>query len=227
MCRVEDRRDAPRALSVAHYQDGCRNVCTVLYTLSLYIRRGKTPRLYDHAVHGTSANDFLQFAYISIALTASSEQYVVMLRDDHSSYCWLFAIPDTSAKNAARSIIDCCAAFGVPSGSMSDGQTNFKNETLRLVAEKLRVPHQFTLPYVPWSNGGIERRGKDILHVLRSTASKLQLVHEEWPNLLPLVQNAINNAPSSQRAGVPPTTAMTGMSATPQSRPSIACRRPR
>lgn len=176
---------------------------------------GKTPRPYGPAVHGTCPNDLLQFDYITLTPAASGELYVLMLRDDHSNYCWFFPFPDTSAENAARAIIDWCAAFGVPHGLMSDGPTHFRNETLRLVAKGLRVPHHFTLPYAPWSNGGIERLGKELLRVLRSTSSELQLAHEEWPDLLPLVQSAINNAPSPQRAGVPPIKAMTGMAATP------------
>lgn len=137
-----------------------------------------------------------------------------MLRDDHSNYCWLFSFPDTLAENAARAIIDWSAAFGVPRGLMSDGPTHFKNETLRRVSKGLRVPHHFTLPYTPWSNGAVERLGKELLRVFRAVCSELQLRPEEWPDLLPLVQSAINNAPSPQRADIPPVTAMTGMDAT-------------
>lgn len=54
---------------------------------------------------------------------------------------------DTSAKNAARVITDWVAALGAPNGLMSDGPTHFKNNTVRLVAKGLKVPHHFTLPY--------------------------------------------------------------------------------
>lgn len=58
---------------------------------------------------------------------------------------------------------------------MSDGPTHFKNQTLRLVAKRLEVPHHFTLPYCPWSDGAIKCTRKELVKVLRSVVSKLQL----------------------------------------------------
>lgn len=58
---------------------------------------------------------------------------------------------------------------------MRDGPTHFKNETLRLVAKGLQVPHHFTLPYSPWSNGAVERLGKEMLRFFRSVVSELQM----------------------------------------------------
>lgn len=172
---------------------------------------GKVPRPFGPAVHRTSANDLLQFDYIGIAKAHSGEKYVLILRDDHSNYCWLYACPETSAEHAARAIKDWSAAFGVPNQQMSDGPTHFTNEVLGLVAKGLRVPHHFTLPYSPWSNGAVERLGKELLRVFRSVVSELRLDHGEWPDLLPLVQSALNNAPSPQRANVSPVKAMTGL----------------
>ena len=132
----------------------------------------KIPRPFGPAVHGTKPNDLLQFDYIEIAPGSNGEKYVLMLRDDHSNYAWFFPTADTSAEQAATAIIDWCAAFGVPKMLMSDGPTHFKNETLGRLAKSLRVPHHFTLPYSPWSNGGIERLGKELLRIFRSVTSE-------------------------------------------------------
>ena len=94
-----------------------------------------------------------------------------MLRDDHTDYKWVFAFPDTAAENTAHAIIDWCVAFGVPA-LMSDGRTNFKNETIRLVSKGLKVPHHFTLPYCPWSNGAVERLGKELIRISRAVLSE-------------------------------------------------------
>lgn len=69
---------------------------------------------------------------------------------------------------------------------MSDGPTHFRNKTLREVSRRMKVPHHFTLPYTPWSNGGIERVSKELLRLFRATLSELQMDHSEWPDLLPL-----------------------------------------
>lgn len=171
---------------------------------------GKVPRPFGPAVHGTSPNDLLQFDYIELGPTPDGTKYVLMLRDDHSDYHWFFAFPDTSAENAAVAIIDWCAALGVPNGFMSDGPTHFRNETVRLISKGLKVPHHFTLPYSPWSNGAVERLGRELLRVMRSVLSELQMPFTEWPDILPLVQSALNNSPSPQRGNISPFTAFMG-----------------
>ena len=147
-----------------------------------------------------------------------------MLRDDHSDYKWFFPFSDTLAENAAIAIIDWCAAFGVPNGLMSDGPTHFRNETVRLVCKGLKVPHHFTLPNTPWSNGAVERLGKELIRVFRAALSELQLDLKEWPDLLPVVQSVLNNSPSPQRGNVAPITAYLGREPTPPIRTFLRSR---
>lgn len=121
------------------------------------------PRLYDPAMYGSAANGLFQFVSIDNASAASSKRYVLMLRDEHSNYCRLFACFETSAKHAVTAIVDWCAAFEVRSQLISDRPAHFLNETFRLVGTGLRVAHPFTLPYTLWSIGGVEQRGKNVL----------------------------------------------------------------
>ena len=115
----------------------------------------KVPHPFGLSVHGTKANDNLQFDYIDLGASQSGDKYVLMLRDDHSDYKCFLAFPNTLAENAATAVIEWCAVFGVPNGLMSDGPTQFRNEVVRLVTKGLKVPHHFTLPYCPWSNGAV------------------------------------------------------------------------
>lgn len=98
---------------------------------------------------------------------------------------------------------------------MSDGPTHFQNETIQMLAKGLRAQHHFTLPYCPWSNGAVERLGKELLRTARALLSELQLRQDEWPQLLPIFQSAINNSPSPQRNNVAPITAFTGRPSSP------------
>lgn len=173
------------------------------------------PRPYGPAVHGTKPNDLLQFDYIEIGPSTTGMKYILMLKDSHSTHCWLFPFGNTSAENSARAIIEWCAAFGVSNGMMSDGPTNFLNEIVRRVCKGLKAPHHFTLPYTPWSNGSIERLGKELLRVFRSVITELQLKFDEWPDLLPVVQSALNNAPSPIRGNIAPITELLGLAPTP------------
>lgn len=71
---------------------------------------------------------------------------------------------------------------------MSDGRTHFKNETLRRVFKGLKFPHHFTLLYCPWSNGTVDRLGREILGLFLAVVSELRVNPDKWPDLLPLVQ---------------------------------------
>lgn len=46
--------------------------------------RGKVPRSFGLAIHGTFPNDLVHFDYIEKRLSLSGEKYILILRDDHS-----------------------------------------------------------------------------------------------------------------------------------------------
>lgn len=50
----------------------------------------KVPRQFGPAVHGTKANDLLQFNYIEISQSPIGETYLLIWRDDHSDYKYFF-----------------------------------------------------------------------------------------------------------------------------------------
>lgn len=121
-----------------------------------------------------------------------------MLRNDHLYYKWLIMFGDTSADNKAYAIIDQCAVFGVPNGPMSDGLSQVRNETVRLICKDLRVPHHFTIPYTPWSNGSGERMRKKLRRVSRPIVYQLRLEFSYWISLFPIAQSVLNlTAPDS------------------------------
>ena len=175
----------------------------------------RVPRPFAPAVHGTKPNDLVQFDYIHMAQCATGDKYILMIRDDHSGYTWFYPSPTTSAEQASHALIDWCAAFGAPVSFMSDGPTHFRNESIRLLAKGLRTRHHFTMAYCPWSNGAIERLGKELLRVSRSVLSELQLSPDVWPDLLPVFQSVINNSLSPQRNNIAPITAFTGQQPSP------------
>jgi len=171
----------------------------------------KVPRPFGPAFHGTSANDLLQFDFLEIGPSTAGSKYILILRDDFSSFVWLFPYAEADSQNAASAVLEWCTSFATPKALMSDGGSHFKNETVRELCKSLRVPHHFTLPYTPWSNGAVERTGKELLRIFRATCSELQLPFEDWPVLVPLIQSALNNAPSPQRRNLAPVTIFAGL----------------
>lgn len=108
-----------------------------------------------------------------------------MRRDDHSYHYWLYPTGTTNAGSAAHSTLHWCAAIGAHTAIMSDGPKHFRNETSRLLEHGLKSRHHFTLPYFPWSNGAVERLGKELLQASRPVLSGLQVPVDNWPQLLP------------------------------------------
>lgn len=133
------------------------------------------PRLFGPARHGTEPNDLVQFDFIKMGVGTTGEKYILVLRDDHNSYCWLYSAATKSAEKTAHALLDWCAAFGTPKGLMSDGRTYFKNEAVELPTRGLSTPHHFTLPHCPWSNGIVERWGEKLLRVARAILLECQL----------------------------------------------------
>lgn len=117
-----------------------------------------------------------------------------MIRDDFSSSCWFLLFAEANSEDSADALIEGASIFTIFNGMMSYGPKNFENETFRLVTKGLRAPHHFTLPYIPRSNGGIKRLGKELLSIFWGLLLLLKMRQEEWPILTPIIQLALNHS---------------------------------
>eukprot|EP00171_Calliarthron_tuberculosum_P002705 IDg2705t1 len=106
----------------------------------------RIPRPFGPAFHGLAPNDLLPFDFLEMTPSVTGAKYILILRDDFSSFIWMYPFPEADAHNAADAIIDWSASFSTPKALISDRGTHFKNETVRLITKALYVPHHFTLP---------------------------------------------------------------------------------
>lgn len=79
------------------------------------------------------------------------------------------------------------------------------------MTKALRIPHHFTLPYCPCSNGAVERLDRKELRVAHALLSELQLRPDQWPDLLTLFQSALNQSPSPQGNNLAPVPVFTDL----------------
>ena len=170
----------------------------------------REPRPFGPALHGMFSNDLIQFDFIEMGPSSTGMKYLLMIKDDFSSYSWFIPFSNANAENAADGLLEWCATFSIPKYLMTDGGSHFKNETIRFLTKALQAPHHFTLPYTPWSNGSVERLGREILRLFRATVSEMQKPFTEWPALVPVLEMSLNNSPSPQCATQPPTTIFIG-----------------
>lgn len=166
-------------------------------------------------MHGTAPNSLFKINFFALRQSTTGDNYVLMIRDDHSGYGWIYPIPNSMADQGAHALLYRCFAFRAPLSSMSDLPTHFNNKRLAIIAQRLRSKHHITAPYCSWSSGAVERFGKDMLRLCRAVISEHQLLYRSWPDIVPLIQSALKNAPSPQRANLSPIQCFTELPATP------------
>ena len=111
---------------------------------------------------------------------------------------------------ASKALLEWGSRHGLPEWIISDGGTHFANHALKLVSQRMGVRHHITLAHCPWSNGSVEIVGFDLIYTLRCVLSELEMLMTQWPEVIPLVQYAINHRPRESLGGRTPIEVMTG-----------------
>lgn len=97
----------------------------------------REPRPFGPALYGTSANDLIQYDYIEMGPSTTGMKYLLLMRDDFSSYCWFLPFSNANSENAADALLEWATTFNTPKGLISDGGTHFKNETVRILTKSI------------------------------------------------------------------------------------------
>ena len=206
-----------RLMVCAHmHEAGHRGICATMHRLGAYcVREGMkedaaeivqqclhcvdsragnvVPRPLGEILHGTEVGEVLHFDYLKLGDSDDGYAYVLVLVDDV----------------AARSILEWVSVLGTPEVFVSDGASQFKNETLKLVAAKLGASHRFSVAYSSWSNGTVERMNLEVVRTFRAVMSERGRPLSEWPDSIYALQFALNLA-YRERMGATPFQLMTG-----------------
>ena len=174
------------------------------------------PRPLGHALHAVEPNKLLHFDFCYISTGEKGKTYVLVLKDDHSSYVWLVPTTEVTAEAAATALIDWFATFGIVQQWVSDRGSHFKNEVVRSLKEKNNSGHHFTLAYCLWSNETVEVVCRELLRACRAMLSEYQLPFTSWPSIIPVVQSALNISILERLGNRCPLTVFTGL---PQDNP--------
>lgn len=183
----------------------------------LKTKGGKTiPRPWMHIPAANGPNEVIHFDYVYIraATTATAPEYVLVIVDGFSRFVWLSAHCQANAANTVTSLLQWFGLFGIVRKWVSDQGRHFLNDVVSQLQQRLGADHRFTTAYAPWSNGIAERVGRTLRETLSVLVSEGKHAPDAWPSLLPLVNNVINQCPSSALGGRSPITAFTGRSPT-------------
>lgn len=158
----------------------------------------KIPRPLAMTLHASSPNEVLHFDYLYLGASVDDEKYVLVLKDDLSSYAWIEPTNSASAEHAAACLARWTRTFSAPATWVSDQGGHFINETLRQLATVYNISHRPKIAYTPWTNGTVERLNRDIIAARRALIAELKLGPQDWKSVICILPSILNEAPLSR-----------------------------
>jgi transposase InsO family protein len=102
--------------------------------------------------------------------------------------------------------------FPDPTFLISDRGTHFTAKLFTQIAEIRGFEHHMTTPYSPWTHGGVERLGRQVLKSMRALLATMDRDERDWPAIAPVIQGCINkNLRVSSRGDKTPMQLLTGL----------------
>ena len=119
-------------------------------------------------------------------------QYILVIIDTFSRYITLWPTRSTTANEAADAIVQHVGLFGSPKEILTDGGSQFWNETISELVTLLNAKLLVTIAYSKQENSIVERANKEVMRHLRAFIFDSKIMND-WVKYLPLVQRIINN----------------------------------
>jgi hypothetical protein len=121
--------------------------------------------------------------------------YVVMIVDSFTRFLFAVPVPDKTAINAGRAIMQSIGIFGAPITIRSDGGGEFVGDIIKSIEVMTGVKHHRIQPYQHTGNSLVERANRSVLEHMRTIIwdKRLQFNGEYmWSDLLPMACRIIN-----------------------------------
>jgi transposase InsO family protein len=118
-------------------------------------------------------------------------QHIIVVIDCFTRFVELFPAKSTTADDAAKCILSVVGRYGLPDRILTDGGSQFANETIKELVDALDTKHQITLRYSKEENSMVERANKEVLRHLKAFVYDTR-IREDWVDFLPLIQRIIN-----------------------------------
>ncbi|MEM1369509.1 MAG: RNase H-like domain-containing protein [Cyanobacteria bacterium P01_H01_bin.15] len=157
----------------------------------------KVPRPLASTAHASSPNEIIHFDYLYLGQSSNNSnpmKYVLVIKDDLSSYCWLETTFSANAEHVAEVLARWTRVFGSPKIWVSDQGSHFKNEVVSYLARLHHIRHHHTVAYSPWANGTVESLMRSILAATRSLLAEWKLAPTDWTSIIPTIATALNEA---------------------------------
>lgn len=102
----------------------------------------KIPRPLSSTVHGSRPNEVIHFDYLYMGPGVDGIQYVLLIKDDFSSYSWLVPCRAATAEEVAKALSRWIRVFTPMNIWVSDQGSHLKNRIMDKLAHNYGVPHK-------------------------------------------------------------------------------------
>lgn len=153
----------------------------------------KIRRRFGETIHSSKRGGVIHADYLYVFGT-----YLLVMRDDLSGKIELLHTQNADAAATAEGLAYWKARYSLPSQTIlvTDGGSHFSNKLIARLSKALRIQHNITVSYSPWTNGVAEVSNRTVLRSLKTLMSERGLQNKEWPKLLPEILHFCNNRPN-------------------------------
>ena len=155
----------------------------------------KITRPLPSALHGSRPGEVVHMEFLYLGPSTTGQLYVLILRDDFSSFVWLFSGNTADSDTAVDAIVQWIGTFGCMDWIVSDQGSHFKNKILEALRKWFRFSHHFTTAYTPRANGSVERVCREVKRACMALLSEWRLSPREWPSVTECLQSILNKEP--------------------------------
>ncbi|GKT28731.1 Transposon Tf2-6 polyprotein, partial [Aduncisulcus paluster] len=118
----------------------------------------------------------------------AGSRYMIVMVDCFTRWTEIVPTKRAKATDAADALISgIFGRFGLPNRVRSDRGTQYVNELLTNLYEKLGIKQHKVLAYHPQANGIVERTNQEVVRHMRVAALRVKN-NEEWEKLIPIAQ---------------------------------------
>jgi hypothetical protein len=121
---------------------------------------------------------------------------VLVMRDDFTGIVMLHPVSKCTAEETVAALMKWKSVYGQPQVMMSDRGPHFAAQLVDQFLQRIRCKQEFSVAHHPASNGVAERAVQATLKAFRAIVAEHRLPHEQWVEVVELVQEAVNATPS-------------------------------
>ncbi|KAG2191017.1 hypothetical protein INT47_001072, partial [Mucor saturninus] len=124
------------------------------------------------------------------SVTANQNVYILIVVDICTRYIVAKALPNKQSDTVANALCQIFGDYGLPSTAiLTDNGKEYKNGLMASITKTLGIPHRFSTPYYPQSNGCAENAVKNIVNTVRKMCGNDT---SKWDTILPAAQLCCN-----------------------------------